>query len=194
MDKSAKMSFSENRPLLKTKIGKTDITIEAIAVTGLIATWVFLLIIYPVLPETIPTHFGVQGKADGWGSKAGIFLLPCISTALFTCLSVLNKYPHKFNYPVKVTVENAIHLYQKGTRLIRILKAIVVLIFLLTVLLIGTSIEKAQIPRWFFPLVLLIPVFLPIAVVLLFSKNSSVNKTGNDQRSNPGMFMQDHDF
>ena len=34
--------------------------------------------LYPSLPNTIPTHFNLEGKADGWGSKDSIFLLPSI--------------------------------------------------------------------------------------------------------------------
>ncbi|MEY2648394.1 MAG: Immunity protein SdpI, partial [Bacteroidota bacterium] len=34
--------------------------------------------LYPTLPETIPTHFNLEGKADAWGDKSNIFLLPGI--------------------------------------------------------------------------------------------------------------------
>lgn len=34
--------------------------------------------LYPSLPNTIPTHFDLEGRADGWGSKDSIFLLPSI--------------------------------------------------------------------------------------------------------------------
>jgi uncharacterized membrane protein len=34
--------------------------------------------IYPALPATIPVHFNVEGKADGWGSRGSIFAAPLI--------------------------------------------------------------------------------------------------------------------
>jgi uncharacterized membrane protein len=37
------------------------------------AAWV-----YPSLPPTIPIHFNIEGKADGWGSRESIFIGPAI--------------------------------------------------------------------------------------------------------------------
>jgi uncharacterized membrane protein len=34
--------------------------------------------LFPLLPETIPTHFNLEGKADAFGDKNNIFLLPGI--------------------------------------------------------------------------------------------------------------------
>jgi uncharacterized membrane protein len=38
----------------------------------------YAIYLFPLLPDTIPTHFNIEGKADGWGSKDSIFLLPSI--------------------------------------------------------------------------------------------------------------------
>jgi uncharacterized membrane protein len=37
------------------------------------AAWV-----YPSLPPTIPIHFNMEGKADGWGSRDSVFIGPLI--------------------------------------------------------------------------------------------------------------------
>jgi uncharacterized membrane protein len=171
------MSSSEIRPILKTKFRKADFVLEAIAILALIAIWVFPIITYNSLPDTIPSHFGLQGKADGWGSKSGIFLLPVINILLFTGLTILSKYPHKFNYPVKVTEENAILLYNKGTRFLRILKVSVVLLFLLIESFICSSSQYKQLPIWFLPLILMVPVVLPIVLAFSFSSGFSPGKT-----------------
>jgi uncharacterized membrane protein len=34
--------------------------------------------IYPALPDTIPVHFNVEGKADAWGSRDSVFIGPSI--------------------------------------------------------------------------------------------------------------------
>ena len=34
------------------------------------------LIVYPQLPERIPTHWNAHGQVDGYGSKATVFMLP----------------------------------------------------------------------------------------------------------------------
>jgi uncharacterized membrane protein len=175
------MSSSEIRPILKTKFRKADFVLEAIAILALIAIWVFPIITYKSLPDTIPSHFGLQGKADGWGSKSGIFVLPGICIVLFAGLTILNKYPHKFNYPAKVTEENALRLYNKGTRFIRVLKASVMLLFLLIESFICSSAQYKQLPIWFLPLVLMVPVVLPIVLAFSFTSSFSSGKTSTQK-------------
>ena len=34
--------------------------------------------VYPSLPESIPTHFNMEGKADAWGSRESVFIGPLI--------------------------------------------------------------------------------------------------------------------
>jgi hypothetical protein len=58
--------------------------IDSLAIVVLIVGWWIALGSYPRLPETIPVHFGLSGEADGWGRRWMIFLLPIISTAVFT--------------------------------------------------------------------------------------------------------------
>ena len=38
----------------------------------------YAMYIYDALPETIPTHFNIEGKPDGFGSKDSIYLAPII--------------------------------------------------------------------------------------------------------------------
>jgi uncharacterized membrane protein len=48
--------------------------------------------VYPSLPNTIPTHFNLEGAADAWGDKETIYLLPAIMgfTSLITYLLLSN--------------------------------------------------------------------------------------------------------
>jgi len=52
----------------------------------------YAIYLFPLLPDTIPTHFNIEGKADGWGSKGTIFLLPSIMgfTSLLSYLLLAN--------------------------------------------------------------------------------------------------------
>lgn len=68
-------------------------------ISNLILVLVFIAIpfgyacyLFPSLPQTIPTHFNLEGKADGWGSKDTIFLLPSILgfTSLLSYLLLAN--------------------------------------------------------------------------------------------------------
>jgi uncharacterized membrane protein len=166
----------EKRPHLKPILTRTDYILETAVIIGFLASWIIPSVIYQYLPDTIPTHFGIRGKADAWGSKSNLFLLPAISTVLVIGLSILNKFPHIFNYPVKVTEENALQLYTKGTRLIRICKMCIAFLFLFIEWQICNSINNASLPVWFLPVVLLIPVLLPVIMAFTLTRSSSPGK------------------
>lgn len=35
----------------------------------------YVLLAYPAMPQTVPTHWGADGAVDGWGDKAGTLLM-----------------------------------------------------------------------------------------------------------------------
>lgn len=117
------MSFQ--RPVIKIKLSRTDIITDRLSLIFIVMTWVFTFIQYPSLPKIIPVHFDLKGNINYYGNKGTIFILPIIITIVVTGLSFLNKYPHVFNYPYKITPENALASYIKATRLLRILKLII---------------------------------------------------------------------
>lgn len=119
----------DNRPKIKLVLSTTDKLIESISWLALIGLWYLVLANYSTLPETIPIHFNLAGKADGFGNKGNLFILPIISTIVFIAMSFLNKYPHTFNYLKTITEENALYQYSNATRFIRFLKLITVIIF-----------------------------------------------------------------
>jgi uncharacterized membrane protein len=57
----------------------------------LLFIWEYSLISYRDLPEIIPIHFGLDGVADGFGSKKFIWLLAIIPTLIFVWLLYLSK-------------------------------------------------------------------------------------------------------
>ena len=52
--------------------------------------FIYLMIIWSALPETVPTHWNWEGEIDDWGSKWTIvmipFLLPLLTYVLFTII------------------------------------------------------------------------------------------------------------
>ena len=152
------------RPKLKLHLTRTDKVIEFIGWTVLIGVWVLAIVSFSGLPETIPTHFNGAGKADGFGEKINILVLPIIGTILFIVLTGLNKNPHIFNYPITITNADAIGQYSKATRMIRVLKLTIVLVFGLILL---RTIQHANgnadgLGIWFLPLTIglfIIPTF-----------------------------------
>jgi uncharacterized membrane protein len=119
----------ETRPKIKLELSPTDQFLEIAGWFALTLLVGLALVTFFQLPDTIPTHFNVKGEADSYGSKASIFTLPLIGTVMFIGLTILNRYPHVFNYPTEITAENAPRQYANATRMIRYLKLAVVLLF-----------------------------------------------------------------
>ena len=59
----------------------------------LIFIWIFTILNYKNLPEIIPVHFGGDGKADGFGSKNSIWMLPILATMIFLLFYYLSRNP-----------------------------------------------------------------------------------------------------
>lgn len=77
----------------------------------------------------IPTHYNLLGEVDGWGDRSFLWSLPPIAFVVYIILSILQRYPEIYNYPVKVTKENTESLHRLGVQLIRYIKFITILIF-----------------------------------------------------------------
>lgn len=77
------------------KIKKTDIVIIILMILSL----AHILIVYPSLPDTIPTHWGISGQVDGYGSKSSLFFLWIMTAVLTPIMYVVPKIdPRKKNY------------------------------------------------------------------------------------------------
>ncbi len=147
------------RPRLQLSITTPDRIIAAAGWICLAALWAMTIFAYGNLPETIPTHFGVGGEANDYGSKMTLFFLPVFGTLSFIALTLLNYYPHVFNYPCNITTQNALAQYTNATRMIRYMKFAIVFIMLVTVFMIYNAVVTGS-GR-------LGSAFVPIMVVVL---------------------------
>ncbi len=119
----------ETRPNIKLTLLPIDRRLEALSKLLLVALWCLTFYSFIKLPPTIPTHFNVLGKPDKYGNKLSILILPVFATIVYVSLTILNKYPHIFNYPTAITEENAEKQYTIATRMLRFLKLAVLVIF-----------------------------------------------------------------
>lgn len=101
---------------------------EAFILAVVVATVVYVLLTFPKLPETVPTHIGVKGQVDGFGNKGTLLAMPIVGFVFYIGLSILQRFPDKFNYPINVTEKNAETLYLLGVKLVRYTKLFMVLI------------------------------------------------------------------
>jgi len=129
-------AFQNAKERPKIKIGLTifDLVIEIAGLAALVSMWIFLLSAYFKLPEIIPTHYNFSGEADVFGGKSEIWFLPAIATIVFIATTILSFYPHIFNYPVKITEENALRQYKNAVMMLRCLKLLIVVQFELIVI------------------------------------------------------------
>ncbi|WP_044212031.1 DUF1648 domain-containing protein [Flammeovirga sp. OC4] len=155
----------KSQPKIKLPLSLKDITIELVCIVILIITWILPLVVYNDLPEEIAIHFNAKGIPDSYGPKSSLFSLPIFSLLLFLLLTILNKYPHTFNYPVEITEENALKQYTLSTRFIRFLKLSILIVFLFIVYK-SISLNPEGLGNFFLPFVFII-TFVPVFVYLI---------------------------
>jgi uncharacterized membrane protein len=117
------------RPQIQIPLQSFDYLFEILAALGLLTLLSLSIFYYGQLPEQIPTHFGPNGLPDSYGSKTSLWLLPILGSVIFGLMTYINRRPDWFNFPVKITAENALTQYTMATRLIRVLKASVTILF-----------------------------------------------------------------
>lgn len=75
------------------------------------------------LPDRIPVHFGPKGQPDGWGGKGTLLIGPITAIASVVLLAIVNRSPHTFNYPIRLTAENAQRQYTIARELMAQMRA-----------------------------------------------------------------------
>ena len=119
----------ETRPKINVSLSPLDKILESTGKLLFIIIWGLTLFVFFKLPTIIPTHFNASGKPDGFGNKLTILILPIIATLLYLVLTKLNQNPHTFNYINSITEDNAEKQYTIATRMLRVLKIALLIIF-----------------------------------------------------------------
>jgi uncharacterized membrane protein len=146
----------EQRPQIVLKATLGDKILESLGWLTLFLLWCLIFVNYNKLPAIIPVHYNTLGKADNFGGKETVLFLPVIATVIFIGMTILTRFPHIFNYPVKITEDNAFRQYTDACRLILYLKFIIVVIFgIVTFKTIpNTAGTSDGLGAWFLPLTL----------------------------------------
>jgi uncharacterized membrane protein len=160
----------ETRSNIKPEPSTADKLIEIAGWFLLLMIWLITIFAYKNLPGTIPTHFNIAGEADNYGASSTIFFMPVLGTVLFIGMTILNRFPHVFNYPVKITPDNALRQYTMATRLIRVLKFSILVLFILIISITASAAlnNHPKLLIWFLPLTLAI-VFIPLIFYIIKS-------------------------
>jgi uncharacterized membrane protein len=118
--------YQKNKPLVKPALKPIDHYINVLSWVLLVVLLVIPLAYWTELPNSLPTHFNFRGTPDCFGTKVSVWTLPILGTVLLSLLSLLNKVPHLFNYPVEITMQNASRLYALGIRMMGLIKLVLV--------------------------------------------------------------------
>ncbi|MEG3904851.1 MULTISPECIES: DUF1648 domain-containing protein [unclassified Microcoleus] len=111
------------RPVISLGLSPVLLAVELLAAIALLLAVLLIVKFWAVLPDRIPIHFGLGGLADAWGDKVTIWIVPAVAAIIFAVLTAISRYPHTFNYPVRITSENAHRQYLLARGLLVWLKA-----------------------------------------------------------------------
>jgi hypothetical protein len=100
------------RPDIEMETTALQWVLSAIGLVSLAASGLFLLDAWNSLPATVYTHFNAYGKPDGTGPRLMIAVMPVLGIVLWTVLGFVIARPRTYNYPVRITPENARAQYE----------------------------------------------------------------------------------
>ncbi|WP_172370618.1 DUF1648 domain-containing protein [Sporosarcina jiandibaonis] len=146
-----------NRPILNLKMTPLELLLNVITLAAFVGAIVYLISSWTVILSEIPAHYNAAGEVDRWGGKGEILILPIIGLVMWIGMTVLEKFPHVYNY-MNLTKDNVRAQYLNGRLLVNVLKNEIVLLFsYLTWKGVQIAIgEHDSLGAWFLPAFLLI--------------------------------------
>ncbi len=121
--------FYSDRPKLKLEKTTLDYILDCITFCLIGLSLLYTIYWYSELPHQIPMKFSRTGEVNRYGTKFSILILQTIGIITTLAIFYLNKFPHIFNYPKRITKQNAKTMYSEATRMLRFLNVGIALIF-----------------------------------------------------------------
>lgn len=127
----------------------------------IIVTWVVAVLMYRHAPETIPTHFDLNGNPNNEGSRMVILFIAGISTILTLGMTACAYVPtYVVNPPTKLKTPRQ---YILAGRMVRIIALVTGLLFISTILMMGYP--ESPWPRY----LLIAAIGMIIVVTIIFT-------------------------
>ena len=152
------------RPVIHIEPEPYDKLLDRIAFVFLVLQFLIPIVLFSSLDDTIPTRFDSSGEVSSTASRYTVWILPFVGVFLYMMLWYLNKFPHTFNYPVKITPENAEFHYRKSVRMMRYINLVCMVMFAFivwTTVAVGAGLASGL--NTVVMVMLLLLVFAPIA-------------------------------
>lgn len=118
----------DKQPKIDVPKPRLAVFLDAIALLSFTGMLIFLFSQFGSLPDRVPGHYNGAGEVDRWGNKMELIILPIIGAALWIFMSVMEKYPHTYNY-LNFTEKNAEAQYKNGIMMMNLLKNEIVFLF-----------------------------------------------------------------
>lgn len=163
------------RPKIKLELSPAARLTDMISNVMMLTLIAFTAYAYYTLPDIIPSHFDATGRIDAYSGKGFIWLVPGIGSFTFLLFAFLSRYPHTFNYTVKITEENAEFQYTMAVQLMRRLKLTMVLMFWMITLMIFLAVKNVM-PRGPGVALTIVTVVLPIIPIIMYFVQMSRHK------------------
>lgn len=119
-----------NRPKLSPELSTFDKVINVLAWIALVGFLISVYLIYNKLPEIIPVHYSLNGEPDRWSTKSELLTLIIVVTLIFSALTFFSHKPRLFNYPIRITEENAQNKYNLAARMMRVTRLTITTFFI----------------------------------------------------------------
>jgi uncharacterized membrane protein len=103
---------------------------RTIPLAAMILAFAIVAVYYGQLPDQIPIHWNGRGEIDGYGSKITAWVMPVINLGLYWFLGLISQSGYEwFNYPVRITEENAAEQHRIALTIVAIIRTISCLMF-----------------------------------------------------------------
>ena len=122
----------------------------------LLAYVIVLVCIWSRIPGTVPTHFNAAGIADSYGGKGILWIEVIAATVILLLLSLIEKVPSIWNFPVAVTEER---LYKIALVMLGAIKILTTGLFID----VGVSSLVTRFPVW--PMYIMLGAMVIVIVV-----------------------------
>lgn len=149
------------RPVLSIPRTLFETSLTILSASGVIFMCLAVGLSWHELPGQVPSHFDISGQPDGWSQRPTLLILPVVAVVLWIGLTLLTRIPHRFNYVVPISRENAADQYLLARTLLSTLSAEITVLF---TYLTWQTIETARGSSG-----VLGPWFLPTGLMITFS-------------------------
>ncbi|RRB02350.1 DUF1648 domain-containing protein [Larkinella rosea] len=136
------------KSLFSTSVPPAERFLNALTLLFLIGQLALIIGYYPQLPETIPVHFGLEGKPDRWGGRGNLLVVPAISTFLYLLFWGVRQIPADFyNMPAPLTPENRERQVRNSHEMMAMTTVVIMIFMLWTLWDWARSAANAQLVR-----------------------------------------------